>query len=153
MRCRSLFATHYHLLVQDWEIDPRVKLGHMDCMVHEVAPSEEEVTFLYKLCDGSSPKSYGINVARLAGMPATLIELALQQSKSFEEKANQKRFSHGSSGDGEAHASSVVIAMMANRISAVFERLISITNADLTLDELAFIAAEIWKRYSAMRSP
>lgn len=155
LRCRSLFATHYHLLVQDWEIDPRVKLGHMDCMVQEVAPSEEEVTFLYKLCDGSSPKSYGINVARLAGMPASLIELALQQSKSFEEKANQKRFSHGqsqgNSSDSDSHASSVMVAMMANRISAVFERLISITNADLTLDELAFIAAEVWKRYSVMR--
>ena len=46
----------------------------------------EEVTFLYKLSDGSSPRSYGINVARLAGLPQAVIELALKQSRAFEEK-------------------------------------------------------------------
>lgn len=31
--CRALFATHYHSLVNDWALDPRVMLGHMDCLV------------------------------------------------------------------------------------------------------------------------
>ena len=59
--CRVLFATHYHSLIKDWELDPRVKLGHMDCLVHNSTTNEdydnintikdnsEEVTFLYKL--------------------------------------------------------------------------------------------------------
>ena len=33
-RCRAVFATHYHTLVEDWELDPRVRLGHMDCLVN-----------------------------------------------------------------------------------------------------------------------
>ena len=52
-------------------------------------PSErgtEEVTFLYKLSSGSSPRSYGINVARLAGLPQAVIELALRQSRAFEDR-------------------------------------------------------------------
>jgi DNA mismatch repair protein MSH6 len=106
IRCRTLFATHYHSLIDDWEIDPRVKLGHMDCFVQGEAESSQsvfmsttndaatddlqedskEVTFLYKLCDGSSPRSYGINVAKLAGLPPQVISLALKQSREFEEK-------------------------------------------------------------------
>ena len=94
-RCRSLFATHYHSLVDDWEMDARVQLGHMDCIVQETAPSkgaeeDEEVTFLYRLCSGSSPRSYGINVARLARLPQEVISLALKQSRDFE-----KRMRHG----------------------------------------------------------
>ena len=102
-RCRSLFATHYHSLVDDWEMDARVQLGHMDCLVQgsETAPDsntatgalgkkktdeEEEVTFLYRLCSGSSPRSYGINVARLARLPSEVIALALKQSRDFEQR-------------------------------------------------------------------
>lgn len=44
------------------------------------------MTFLYKLSAGSSPRSYGINVARLAGLPAAVIELALKQSRAFEDR-------------------------------------------------------------------
>ena len=33
-RCRAVFATHYHTLVEGWELDPRVRLGHMDCLVN-----------------------------------------------------------------------------------------------------------------------
>lgn len=94
-RCRSLFATHYHSLVDDWEIDARVQLGHMDCIVQDnsggggtakESEEEEEVTFLYRLCSGSSPRSYGINVARLARLPAEVIALALKQSREFEQR-------------------------------------------------------------------
>ena len=83
-------------------MDPRVQLGHMDCIVQESSTdpgstsqnennektnnSEEEVTFLYRLCGGSSPRSYGINVARLARLPSEVIALAMKQSKEFEER-------------------------------------------------------------------
>jgi len=51
----------------------------------------EEVTFLYKLCHGSSPRSYGINVARLAGLPAYVLALAQAQSKRFEHSMQQQQ--------------------------------------------------------------
>ena len=101
-RCRALFATHYHSLVDDWEMDARVQLGHMDCLVQDSAEGpgsgsgsevvvvandeEEEVTFLYRLCSGSSPRSYGINVARLARLPQEVIALAMRQSREFEQR-------------------------------------------------------------------
>ena len=153
LRCRTLFATHYHLLIQDWEMDPRIRLGHMDCMVlsgndGSDSKENEEVTFLYKLCDGASPKSYGINVARLAGMPASLITLALQQSQAFEEQANQLRNRHHQHNHDSVNSGSrVYLDMMANKVAAVFERLISITNSNLSMDELVYVASEIWRRY------
>ena len=81
-------------------MDPRVQLGHMDCIVQESSTDpgstiqneknknceEEEVTFLYRLCGGSSPRSYGINVARLARLPSEVIALAMKQSKEFEDR-------------------------------------------------------------------
>jgi DNA mismatch repair ATPase MutS len=125
----------------------------MDCLVHgedgeestsattkgkaalkDEMPSEQ-VTFLYKLCDGSSPKSYGINVARLAGMPSSVIQLALKQSSEFEEKSKNALEMNG----------------LVSKISAVFERLVSIANAKLTLEELVNLTVEIWKRYNVMK--
>ena len=69
--------------MDEWSVDARVKLGHMQCVVtggdvHSTSGGgdEEEVAFLYHLGEGSSPKSYGINVARLARLPPEVIQLA-----------------------------------------------------------------------------
>lgn len=141
--CRTLFATHYHMLVQDWEMDPRIQLGHMDCMVQSkgttATTSEEdvveEVTFLYKLCNGCSPKSYGINVARLAGMPNSVLELALAQSMILEAQINQVPASDAKRAYFE-------------KLQNVLERLVSISHAHtLTLEELVYVASEMWRRY------
>jgi len=44
----------------------------------------EEVTFLYKLTPGACPKSYGTNVARLAGLPAVVVQRAAELSARYE---------------------------------------------------------------------
>ena len=51
--CRALFATHYHSLVNDWALDPRVMLGHMDCLVQsgEEGPKAGEGEFLSLFLD------------------------------------------------------------------------------------------------------
>jgi DNA mismatch repair protein MSH6 len=107
--CRTLFATHYHTLTEDFERHPGVGLGHMDCIVEEEAAAASveapgsgsavaagsdgqrasgggmaTVTFLYKLVDGACPKSYGLNVARLAHLPEAVIARARQKSEEFE---------------------------------------------------------------------
>lgn len=46
----------------------QVALGHMSCLVEDNG-GEQRVTFLYKLAPGPCPKSFGINVARLAQLP------------------------------------------------------------------------------------
>lgn len=47
----------------------KVALGHMSCLVEDNGGGEQRVTFLYKLAPGPCPKSFGINVARLAQLP------------------------------------------------------------------------------------
>jgi DNA mismatch repair protein MutS len=69
--CRTLFATHYHELTQLEESLPRVT--NMNVAVKEW---NEEVVFLHRIVRGGADKSYGIHVARLAGIPAAVNERA-----------------------------------------------------------------------------
>ncbi|KAK3233260.1 hypothetical protein CYMTET_56430 [Cymbomonas tetramitiformis] len=77
VRCRTLFSTHYHTLADEHVADPALAIVHMGCRVKEGhAGDPEEVTFLYTLTAGACPKSYGVNVARLAGLPAEVLASA-----------------------------------------------------------------------------
>lgn len=49
--------------------------------------NEERITFLYKLTQGACPKSYGFNVAQLAGLPSPVISLAREKATSCEREA------------------------------------------------------------------
>ncbi|KAG7393585.1 DNA mismatch repair protein msh6 [Phytophthora pseudosyringae] len=82
IRCRTMFATHYHSLVEEYSGNDKVSLGHMGCIVDP--QNDRKVTFLYKLEDGMCPKSYGINVAMLAKLPDEVIECAAKKSEQFE---------------------------------------------------------------------
>ncbi|TDH64825.1 uncharacterized protein CCR75_009187 [Bremia lactucae] len=88
VQCRTMFATHYHSLVEEYADNDNVSLGHMGCIVD--SENERKVTFLYKLEEGMCPKSYGINVAMLAKLPNEVIECAAKKSEQFERslKAN-----------------------------------------------------------------
>jgi DNA mismatch repair protein MutS len=62
--CRTLFATHYHELA---ELDERLpRLRNYNVLVHE---ADDGIIFLHKIAPGSADKSYGIHVARRAGVP------------------------------------------------------------------------------------
>ncbi|MDZ4662188.1 MAG: DNA mismatch repair protein MutS [Pseudomonadota bacterium] len=65
------FATHYHELTQLSEKNHRIKNHHMS--IHE---KNGAMTFLYTLREGPANKSYGIQVAKLAGLPASVTERA-----------------------------------------------------------------------------
>jgi DNA mismatch repair protein MutS len=67
--CRTLFATHYHELTDLAQSLPRVK--NLNVAVREW---RDEVVFLHKIVEGAADKSYGIHVARLAGVPREVIE-------------------------------------------------------------------------------
>ncbi|XP_021954650.1 DNA mismatch repair protein Msh6 [Folsomia candida] len=84
---RTLFSTHYHTLVESIQHLPMIQLGHMACMVeneNEEDPTQETVTFLYKIAPGPCPKSYGFNAAKLAGMPDEVIRDGHLKAKEFE---------------------------------------------------------------------
>ena len=80
---KTLFATHYHELNDLEDILPRVKNFHI--AVKEVG---REVVFLRKLREGGVAHSFGIHVARLAGMPAEIIDSAEATLKDLERKEN-----------------------------------------------------------------
>ncbi|XP_055373333.1 probable DNA mismatch repair protein Msh6 [Condylostylus longicornis] len=87
LKCRTIFSTHYHSLVEYFHNNPNVYMGHMACMVENESnddPTEETVTFLYKYTSGACPKSYGFNAAKLAGMPRPIIRRAFELSKKVE---------------------------------------------------------------------
>ncbi|XP_015477275.1 DNA mismatch repair protein Msh6 [Parus major] len=86
IRCRTLFSTHYHSLVEDYSHRGAVRLGHMACMVENESedPSQETITFLYKFIEGACPKSYGFNAARLADIPEEVIQKGHRKAKEFE---------------------------------------------------------------------
>ncbi len=70
-RCRALFATHYHELVA--LATTREAVVNLSIAVQEQA---DEVVFLRRLIAGGASKSYGIQVARLAGLPSTVLTRA-----------------------------------------------------------------------------
>ncbi|MEE2935091.1 MAG: DNA mismatch repair protein MutS [Planctomycetota bacterium] len=69
--CRTLFATHYHELTQLEESLPQVTNWNV-----AVKEWNDEVVFLHRIIRGGADKSYGIHVARLAGIPAAVNERA-----------------------------------------------------------------------------
>ncbi len=69
--CRALFATHYHELTELAAIRDRV--SNVSVAVKEW---QDEVVFLRRLVEGGANRSYGIQVARLAGLPAGVLERA-----------------------------------------------------------------------------
>ncbi len=76
---KTVFATHYHELVDLASFLPRVKN-------YNVTVSEEggEVVFLYKIMPGGVDKSYGIYVAKLAGLPKTVVHRAQEVLEELE---------------------------------------------------------------------
>ena len=77
--CKTLFATHYHELTQLGGVLPRVRN-------YSVAVSEDggEVVFLHRIVPGGADKSYGIHVARLAGLPGAVINRAWEALRELE---------------------------------------------------------------------
>jgi len=69
--CRAFFATHYHELAQLAETLPQLR--NYNVLVREY---EEDIVFLHQIAAGSASKSYGIHVARLAGVPREVLERA-----------------------------------------------------------------------------
>jgi len=91
-KCRTLFATHYHELTELAELFTNVK----NCNV-SVREWMDEVVFLHKILPGGTDKSYGIHVARLAGIPKSILERAkeiLQELEStFQKEATGEHLS------------------------------------------------------------
>ena len=85
IKAKTLFATHYHELTQlEFKIKG-IKNFHM-----KISEDGENIKFLYKVVEGFSNKSYGIHVAKLAGIKEEIIKRAYEVLYHFEEESNSK---------------------------------------------------------------
>lgn len=83
IKAKTLFSTHYHELTEMAEKNTSIRNVHVE--VHE---EDEKVTFLYRVSDGKADKSYGINVARLAHLPGSVLNRAKQILDNLETQPN-----------------------------------------------------------------
>eukprot|EP00916_Digyalum_oweni_P023307 GHVL01038711.1.p1 GENE.GHVL01038711.1~~GHVL01038711.1.p1 ORF type:complete len:1149 (-),score=242.96 GHVL01038711.1:13-3459(-) len=81
IKCRCLFATHFHLLSDEFDGDPNVRNFHMSA--HSDQTLGGNVTLLYTLQSGACPSSLGLNVAKVAGLPTQVIESGRQKAEKF----------------------------------------------------------------------
>ncbi|KAF8252779.1 hypothetical protein K440DRAFT_652656 [Wilcoxina mikolae CBS 423.85] len=89
LKALLLFVTHYPLLARFGEMYPKEVVNtHMT--FEETGAGGDEVTFLYKVGEGVAHRSYGLNVARLAGLPKTCLEIAAVKSKMLEEELKER---------------------------------------------------------------
>jgi DNA mismatch repair protein MutS len=80
----TLFATHYFELTQLPEQYPSIENVHLDAVEHG-----DEVIFMHSVKPGPANQSYGLQVARLAGIPAQAIQLARQKLQLLEQQSAQ----------------------------------------------------------------
>jgi DNA mismatch repair protein MutS len=112
VRARTLFATHYHELTELAELLPGVQNVHVS-----VKETPNEIIFLRRVEPGSADKSYGIEVARLAGLPRSVIERAREVLQRHEQSEHQlsERLSPGAY---EEHPESALAAGVSAAISS-----------------------------------
>ncbi|MGD8623191.1 MAG: DNA mismatch repair protein MutS [Anaerolineae bacterium] len=82
LRCKTLFATHYHELTQLADLLPRVRNYNV-----AVAEERDRVVFLRRIVPGGADRSYGIHVAQLAGLPKPVIHRAQEILEELEQEA------------------------------------------------------------------
>jgi len=130
-RARTLFATHYHELTELAELLPAVKNVHVS-----VKETPNEIIFLRHVEPGSANKSYGIEVARLAGLPRSVIERAREVLKKHEQSEHQlsEKLSPGAVESANGNGTQQVLFTPLDR--AVLDKL-----RDADLDRLAPIDA------------
>ena len=86
VKCKTLFSTHYHELT-----DMENKLPGIHNVHVSIDETDGDITFLHKVMDGPVDKSYGINVAKLANLPITVIDKAQELLEEYEKNDNRPR--------------------------------------------------------------
>ena len=122
--CKTLFATHYHELTQLADSLPRVRN-------YNVAVSEDQgdVVFLRRILPGGADKSYGVHVARFAGLPAGVINRAWEVLADLEDGAGPAARRTERAGRRKTRAEQLPLIAAA---PAVLEELLSLDVASIT---------------------
>ena len=92
LKSLTLFITHYQTLARMAEqFNGELKNVHMRFNEQKNADGSGDVTFLYEVGEGVAHRSYGLNVAKLAGLPKSLIERAAGESAKMELEEGKRR--------------------------------------------------------------
>ena len=110
MFARTIFATHYHELNQLEKTINGVYNAHV-----EVEEKNKEIKFLHKISNGGTSDSYGIEVARLAGVPSEVVERANVILSELEKKKMQITYSDGEGESFEGPISGQIPLFAPNR--------------------------------------
>ena len=86
VKCKTLFSTHYHELTDMENKLPGIRNVHVS-----IDETDGDITFLHKVMDGPVDKSYGINVAKLANLPISVIDKAQELLEEYEKNDNRPR--------------------------------------------------------------
>jgi len=118
-QARTLFATHYHELTELADLLPGVRNYHVS-----VKESGSNIVFLRKVEPGSADKSYGIEVARLAGLPASVIARAreiLTRHEQSEHTLSERLAARPASPEQEAVQLTIFTPLNAEVVRAIEE--------------------------------
>jgi DNA mismatch repair protein MutS len=135
VRCRTLFATHYHELTELGQLLANVK--NLNVAVREWAG---EVVFLHKIIPGGTDKSYGLHVAKLAGLPKPILtrskEILSDLESTFAKEAAGEHLSKNKTADDEQ-------MLFVQKNKSVLDRLKDLNVNTLTPIEAINLLAEI----------
>jgi DNA mismatch repair protein MutS len=142
-RARTLFATHYHELTELADLLPAVKNVHVS-----VKETPNEIIFLRRVEPGSADKSYGIEVARLAGLPRSVIERAREVLKKHEQSEHElsETLTPGATNGANGNGSQAVMFTALDR--AVIEKLRAANLDELKPIDALNLLAELKKEIS-----
>ncbi|MFT3951380.1 MAG: DNA mismatch repair protein MutS [Oscillospiraceae bacterium] len=129
--CKTLFATHYHEL-----IELESELAGVKNFSVAVAQGTEGIRFLRKIVPGGVDESYGIEVAKLAGLPARIISRARELLKALEDEHHAAEKALQAPQDGQISFEKIGQGIVADRLKK--------TNVDeMTADELRLFIKDL----------
>ncbi|KAI9739502.1 MAG: Mismatch repair protein msh3 [Cirrosporium novae-zelandiae] len=92
IKALTLFITHYQNLAALANAFSNNELKNVHMKFEETGADGQDITFLYEVGEGVAHRSYGLNVARLAGVPKPVLDVAAVKSRELEEEVKEKNF-------------------------------------------------------------
>jgi DNA mismatch repair protein MutS len=138
-RPRTIFATHYHELTQLAESLPRLRNVHVT-----VRERGGGVVFLHRIAEGAADRSYGIHVAKLAGLPGAVIERAEVVLAELESERTIEHLEQAPRGRSAVAEAAGQLALFASAAHPVIDALAALDVDSITpMDALRLLAE--WK--------
>jgi DNA mismatch repair protein MutS len=139
VKAKTIFTTHYHELARLAGGIPGIVNARL-----EVREGQDEVTFLYKVVPGAAQQSYGVYVAKLAGLPPPVIERAKELLAGWEREKSHLLLGTNGHSPQPGNAAAAAQSSQSQR-AAVLERLTQVDPLHTTPMEALLLLAELKK--------